>query len=85
METSIRVGSDSDSCLFHVYEHVLFDLGQFETQSYSSGKYVWACGKTYEGQFLNGKPDGQGTMEYQVLFFHAFSNLKTFKLRIGGM
>ena len=47
---------------------VMHISGEFETQTYSSGKYVWSCGKTYEGTFKNGKPDGHGTMEHQVLF-----------------
>ena len=58
--------------------------GEFETQSYSSGKYVWACGKTYEGRFKNGKPDGHGTMEHKV-FFEVFLLSLTFKLIDQGL
>merc|ERR1712032_1476460 len=56
------------TCTQWAYTHSNGDLyeGEFETQSYSNGKYVWACGKTYEGRFKNGKPDGHGTMEHQI-------------------
>jgi len=41
------------------------EIGELREGSYDGqGKYVWACGKIYEGSFVNGLPYGRGTMTY---------------------
>ena len=42
-------------------------VGNFEIDkgSYDAvGKYIWACGKIYEGTFKDGNPNGFGKMVY---------------------
>merc|ERR1712142_1128852 len=41
------------------------EIGELREGSYDGqGKYVWACGKVYEGSFVNGLPYGKGVMTY---------------------